>query len=35
MLNPTYRHIGVGVARGAPEKGVRRAATYTADFGRR
>ena len=35
ILNPTYRHIGIGVARGAPEKGVRRAATYTADFGRR
>lgn len=35
ILNPTYRHIGIGIARGAPEKGVRRAATYTADFGRR
>lgn len=35
MLNSTYRHIGIGVARGAPKTGVRRAATYTANFGRR
>lgn len=35
ILNQVYRHIGVGVARGAPVKGAERAATYTADFGRR
>ncbi len=35
ILSSSYRHVGIGVARGAPVTGVRRAATYTADFGRR
>ena len=35
ILRRKYRHIGVGVARGAPVKGLDRAATYTTDFGRR
>lgn len=35
ILDSTYREIGIGVARGAPAKGFRSAATYTVDFGRR
>ncbi len=36
MLNRRYRHIGVGVAAGAPlSTSGRAAATYTAEFGRR
>jgi uncharacterized protein YkwD len=35
ILESTFREIGIGVARGAPAKGFRNAATYTVDFGRR
>lgn len=36
ILNRRFRHVGIGVATGAPVRGkVRRAATYTTDFGYR
>ncbi len=35
ILNGRFRHIGIGIARGAPESGFARAATYTTDFGAR
>ncbi len=34
ILSRNYRHIGVGIVRGAPVRGVPPAATYTTDFGR-
>lgn len=34
ILRRSFRHLGVGVVRGAPVKGVSQAATYTTDFGR-
>jgi len=34
LLSGKYRHLGVGVVRGAPTSGVGHAATYTTDFGR-
>jgi uncharacterized protein YkwD len=33
ILNRRFKEIGIGVARGAPEKGQHDAATYTTDFG--
>ena len=36
ILNKRFRHVGIGVATGAPARiGGRRAATYTTDFGYR
>jgi uncharacterized protein YkwD len=35
ILNGRYKEIGIGVARGAPERGVARAATYVTEFGAR
>lgn len=35
ILNPRLREIGQGVARGAPVRGMRDAATYVNDFGTR
>lgn len=35
ILRSSFRDVGVGIARGAPRSGVRNAATYTTDFGRR
>jgi uncharacterized protein YkwD len=35
ILNGNFREIGIGVARGAPEAGVGRAATYATEFGAR
>lgn len=35
ILSDSFRQFGVGIARGAPVKGVSRAATYTVNFGRR
>ena len=34
ILSRNFRHIGVGIVRGAPRSGVSGAATYTTDFGR-
>ena len=34
ILRPQFRDIGIGIARGAPERGVHGAATYTTDFGK-
>ena len=34
ILSRNFRHIGVGIERGAPRSGVSGAATYTTDFGR-
>jgi uncharacterized protein YkwD len=33
MLDPKFRHIGVGFRRGTPYKSSRSSATYTANFG--
>lgn len=35
ILRSSFRDVGVGIVRGAPRSGVRNAATYTTDFGRR
>ena len=35
ILNPSFREIGVGVVKGAPEPGVDSAATYATSFGKR
>lgn len=35
ILSRKFRHIGIGIARGAPVSGMAQAATYTTDFGRR
>ncbi len=35
ILNPTFREIGIGVVRGAPEPGTESAATYATSFGTR
>jgi uncharacterized protein YkwD len=35
ILDPKFRDLGIGVARGSPFGGHRGAATYTADFGAR
>jgi uncharacterized protein YkwD len=35
ILTPGFRHIGIGIALGAPVATGLRAATYTTDFGRR
>lgn len=34
ILRPQFREIGIGIAVGAPERGVSGAATYTTDFGK-
>ncbi len=34
VLQPTFRHVGIGVVLAAPT-GLDRAATYAAEFGRR
>jgi uncharacterized protein YkwD len=34
ILRPQFTQIGIGIARGAPERGVHGAAVYTTDFGR-
>jgi uncharacterized protein YkwD len=33
ILRPQFTEIGIGIAAGAPERGVSDAATYTTDFG--
>ena len=33
ILRAKFRDIGIGIANGAPERGVHGAATYTTDFG--
>jgi uncharacterized protein YkwD len=35
MLSPRFRHVGIGIAIGAPTAGVEDAAIYTANFGYR
>lgn len=35
ILSRSFREIGIGVARGAPERGVGDGATYATDFGAR
>lgn len=35
MLSPRFRHVGIGIALGAPTAGVNNAAIYTANFGYR
>jgi uncharacterized protein YkwD len=35
ILNPSFREIGIGVARGAPVNGLADGATYATDFGDR
>jgi uncharacterized protein YkwD len=35
ILTAAYRDVGAGVARGAPRRGLPRAGTFVADFGRR
>jgi uncharacterized protein YkwD len=34
ILRAKFRDIGIGIASGAPERGVGQAATYTTDFGK-
>jgi uncharacterized protein YkwD len=34
ILRPQFREIGIGIAVGAPQRGVGGAATYTTDFGK-
>jgi uncharacterized protein YkwD len=34
ILRAQFRDIGIGIANGAPERGVHGAATYTTDFGK-
>jgi uncharacterized protein YkwD len=33
ILDPSFRDVGIGAARGAPVRGVRGGATFVADFG--
>jgi uncharacterized protein YkwD len=35
ILEPSFRDVGIGTRRGAPQQGVRGGATYVADFGTR
>jgi uncharacterized protein YkwD len=35
ILNPRFREIGIGVAMGAPQRGVESGATYATSFGTR
>lgn len=35
ILNGRFREIGIGITRGAPARGMDRAATYATDFGTR